>query len=164
MPIPDDKALGPGLEKHLKAALDQVTPPSPSLSSARYRMGAARRFSRAWRFAPALVAIAAAGAALTATAATGSPNPAIWKDRAGTVIQNASHFPISSPKAAHSPKPQPKAGTPATTARPTEPGDHESEPKPTARPTERPAPSPTPEPSDRPEPTPTPDQSNNDGN
>jgi hypothetical protein len=88
MPIPDDEMLGSGLEKRLKAALDDVVPPSPSLASARYRMGAAKRLSRAWRLAPALVAIVAAGAAVTATAATGSPNPAIWRDRAETVIPN----------------------------------------------------------------------------
>jgi hypothetical protein len=108
MPIPDNEMLGPGLERRLKTALDEVLPPSPTLSSARYRMGAARRLSRAWRFAPALVAIAAAGAALTATAATGSPNPAIWRDRASAVIQNVSHFPTSTPKATKSPKQEPR--------------------------------------------------------
>jgi outer membrane biosynthesis protein TonB len=161
MPIPDDKMLGRGLEKRLKAALDEVTPPSPLLSSARYRMGAAKRLSRAWRFAPVLVAIAAAaGAALTATAATGSPNPAIWKDRAGTVIQNVGHFPSSSPKAVQSPKPkpQPRASSPSQVSRPT-PSNHEFEPKPTSEPTERPEPSPSPEPTDSPEPSPTADPS-----
>jgi outer membrane biosynthesis protein TonB len=158
MPIPDDKMLGRGLEKRLKAALDEVVPPSPHLSSARYRMGAAKRLSRAWRFAPALVGIAAAGAALTATAATGSPNPAIWKDRAGTVIQNVGHFPSPSPKAVQSPKPQPRASSPSQVSRPA-PSNHEFEPKPTAEPTERPEPSPSPEPTDSPEPSPTADPS-----
>ena len=158
MPIPDDKMLGRGLEKRLKAALDEVTPPSPLLSSARYRMGAAKGLNRAWRFAPALVAIAAAGVALTATAATGSPNPAIWRDRAGTVLLGVSHFPSSSPKTVQSPKPQPKASTPAQTSRPT-PSSHEIEPRPTAEPTERPEPSPSPQPTELPEPSPTPDTS-----
>jgi hypothetical protein len=156
MPNPDDGMLGPGLERRLKAALDEVTPPSPLLASARYRMGAAKRLSRAWRVAPALVAIAAAGAALTATAATGSPNPAVWRDRAGTVIQNVSHFPSASPKAKQSAKPQPRASTPAS--RPT-PSSHELEPKPAPQPTERPEPSPSPEPTDGPEPSPTADSS-----
>jgi hypothetical protein len=155
MPIPDDEMLGPGLEKRLKAALDEVVPPSPSLSSARYRMGAAKRLGRAWRFAPALVAIAAAGAVLTATAATGSPNPAVWRDRAGTAIQNAGHFPSSSPKATHSPKPEPREspdGKGSGSSRPTP-----SSPRP-------PEPKESPEPSDRPEPSPTPDSSGgNDG-
>ena len=156
MPIPDDKMLGSALEKRLRAALDEVTPPSPLLASARYRQGVAKRLSRAWRFAPALVATAAAGAALTATAATGSPNPAIWKDRAGTVIQNVGHFPSSSPKAVQSPKPQPRASSPSQVSRPT-PSNHELEPRPTSEPTERPEPSPSPEPTELPEPTPTSD-------
>ena len=163
MPITDDELLGPGLEKRLKAALDEVVPPSTSLSSARYRLGAARRLSRAWRFAPALVAIAAAGVALTATAATGSPNPAIWRDKAGSVIQNVSHFPGTSPKQALSPKPS-SAGQ-SSASHPTPSDGHESEPKrspePSERPepTQRPEPSPSPEPTERPEPSPTPDSS-----
>jgi hypothetical protein len=150
MPIPDDEMLGPALEKRLKAALDEVVPPSPSLSSARYRMGATRRLSRAWRFAPALVGIAAAGAVLTATAATGSPNPAVWRDRAGAVIQNVSHFPSASPKATHSPKPEPRDS----------PDDRGAGPsRPTPSNTRPPEPKESPEPSDRPEPSPTPDSS-----
>lgn len=163
MPITDDELLGPGLEKRLKAALDEVVPPSPSLSSARYRLGAARRLSRAWRFAPALVAIGVAGVAVTATAATGSPNPAIWRDKAGTVIQNVGHFPGTSPKPAQSPKPRSAGGS--TASHPTPLSGHESEPKqspePTERPepTQRPEPSPSSEPTERPEPSPTPDSS-----
>lgn len=148
MPIPEDEMLGPGLEKRLKAALDEVKPPSPSLASARYRMGVARRLSRAWRLAPALVAIAAAGAALTATAATGSPNPAIWKDRAGAALLNAGHFPSTN----ESPKPRvsPTDGRKETSP-PTPSSSHE--------PKESPEPRQSPEPSDRPEPTPTSDSS-----
>ncbi len=162
MPTPDDEMLGPGLEKRLKAALDEVVPPSPSLSSARYRMGAASRLSRAWRFAPALLAIVAAGAAVTATAATGSPNPAIWRDRAETVIQNATHFPGSSPKAEQSPRPQPRVSPSDEGTGPSHPtpsSGSEFEPKQSPEPTERPEPSPSPEPSERPEPSPTPDSS-----
>ncbi len=157
MPITDDELLGPGLEKRLKAALDEAVPPSPSLSSARYRLGAARRLSRAWRFAPALVAIAIAGVAVTATAATGSPNPAIWRDKAETVIQNAGHFPGTSPKPAPSPKPRSDGESTANHATPSD--GHESEPKQSPEPTERPEPSPSPEPTERPEPSPTPDSS-----
>ena len=155
MPITDDELLGPGLEKRLKAALDEVMPPSPSLSSARYRLGAARRLSRAWRFAPALVAVAVAGVAVTATAATGSPNPAIWRDKAGTVIQNVGHFPGTSPKPAQNPKPRSTGASNA--GRPTPTSGHESEPKQSPEPSERPEPSPSPEPTERPEPSPTPD-------
>ena len=150
MPIPDNEMLGPRLEKRLKAALDEVVPPSPSLSSARYRMGVAARMSRVWRFAPALAAIAAAGAVLTATAATGSPNPAVWRDRAGTAIQNVGPFPKSTPKATHSPKAEPREspddkGTAPTRATPSS--------------TRPPEPKESQEPSDRPEPSPTPDSS-----
>jgi outer membrane biosynthesis protein TonB len=150
MPTPDKEMLSPGLERRLKAALDEVVPPSPTLSSARYRMGVARQWSRAWRFAPALVAIAAAGAALTATAATGSPNPSVWRDRAGTVIQNVGHLP-SPTRAAKSPKPAARQ-TPEDKA--TEP----SRPTPSSNqePKESPEPSDKPGPSERPEPTPPP--------
>jgi hypothetical protein len=160
MPIPEDEMLGPGLERRLKAALDVVVPPSPMLSDARYRMGVAKSFSRAWRFAPALVAIAAAGVAITATAATGSPNPAIWRDRTVTVIQNVSHFPGPSPKAAQTAKPAPREtpdGQGTGPVRATPSSGHT--PKPTAEPTERPEPKPTPEPTDQPEPTPPSDSS-----
>jgi hypothetical protein len=151
MPTPEDEMLSPGLAKRLKAALDEVAPPSPALANARYRMGTARRLSRAWRFAPALVAIAAAGAALTATAATGSPNPAVWKERAGTVIQNVSHFPSSIPNSTKRPKPQSKPAPEdkaTETTRPTPTSSHE--------PKASPSPAEQPEPGDGPEATPAP--------
>jgi outer membrane biosynthesis protein TonB len=162
MPIPEDEMLGPGLERRLKAALDEVVPPSPMLSSARYRMGAVTRLSRAWRFAPALVAIGAAGAVLTATAATGSPNPAIWRDRAGTVLQNVGHFAGSSPKATQSPKQEPRE-TPddnvTVPSRPTPSSSQKPAPRQSAEPTDGPEPAPSPEPSESPEPSATPDSS-----
>jgi hypothetical protein len=161
MPISDDDVLGPGLEKRLKAALDEVVPPSPHLSSARYRMGGAKRLGRAWRFAPALVGIMAAGAVVTATAATGSPNPAIWRDLAGTVIQNVAHFPGPSPKATKSPKPQPRASaaTQATgNGHPSPTSGHEVDPKPQPQPTDKPEPESSPNPPhEHPGPSPTDD-------
>lgn len=165
MPIPEHKPLGPGLEKRLKAALDEVVPPSPLLASARYRMSTARRVRRAWRFVPALVAAGAAATAITATAATGSPNPAIWRDRAGTVIQNVSHFPPSSPKAAQSVKPQPEATSPSQetgSSHATPPTDREYQPKPSPEPHDRSGPLPGPDPNpphERPGPSPTADHS-----
>jgi outer membrane biosynthesis protein TonB len=159
MPTPDDDMLGPGLEKRLKAALDEVVPPSPHLSSARYRMGAAKQLSRAWRFAPALVAIGAAGAVLTATAATGSPNAAVWRDLAGAMMQNVSHFPGANPKATKSPKPQPRASAPAQgieNSHPTPTSGHEFEPKPSPEPTDKPKPESSPNPPhEQPGPSPT---------
>jgi hypothetical protein len=157
MPTPEEELLGPGFERRLKAALDSAVPPSPLLSSARFRTGDAKRPSRAWRFAPALVVAAAAAMAVTATAATGSPNPATWRDRAGTIIQTVGHFPGTSPKAAQSPKPPrtspasqgtgPEQETPSSGHQPepsTEPADsQEQSPRPAATPGEHPAPSPT---------------------
>ena len=171
MPIPEHEMLGPGFERRLKAALDRVVPPSPLLASARYRSAAASRARRPWRFAPALVGIGAAGMVITAAAATGSPNPAVWKERAGSVIQSVAHFPVASPKAHPSPKPAPShavsQGTGPTHPTPSsghqppsqgpEPTDR-AEPSPRPEPTPsdgRPEPSPTPEPTNTPEPTPT---------
>jgi outer membrane biosynthesis protein TonB len=150
MPIPDDEMLSPGLKRRLKAVLDEVVPPSPALASARYRMGVAKRRSRAWRFAPALAVIAAAGAALTATAATGSPNPSVWRDRAGTVLQSVSHLPGPSPKAVKSPKPEPRespTGQGTEPAHPTPSSGHELPPRPTPEPTDKPEPGSSPDPS-----------------
>ena len=162
MPIPDDEMLGSGLERRLKAALDEVVPPSPMLSSARYRMGAGKTLSRAWRLAPALVAVVAAGAVLTATAATGSPNPAIWRDRAGSVIQNVGHFASESPKAVQSPKPEPRESPPGQVpagSHATPSSERETEPTPKPEPADTPEPSQSPAPTDTPEPTQTPDSS-----
>lgn len=163
MPNPERELLGPGFERRLKAALDKVVPPSPLLASARYRTGATRRMSRAWRFAPALVAVGAAAMAITATATTGSPNPSVWRDRAGTVFQSVGHFP-GSPKAAESPRvpqhPTPQGqGTLPSHSTPS--SGHVTEPKQSPEPTERPEPSPRPEPtpSEQPETSPTPEPS-----
>jgi outer membrane biosynthesis protein TonB len=166
MPIPEHNTLGTGFERRLKAALDKVTPPSPLLSSARYRSGAALLPRRAWRLVPVLVAVTAAGAALTAAAATGSPNPVVWTERAGSAIESVSK-PAASPKAAPAPRPQPSRGTSSGQGtgpvRPT-PSGHEQEPQRSPEPTERPEappqPQPSPSPRETPEPSPTPDSSN----
>ena len=172
MPIAENGPLGPGFERRLKAALDSVSPPSPLASSARYRAGA-RRPVRPWRYAPVLAGGAAAAMALTAAAATGSPNPVIWTERAGSVIQSVSHVPGASPKAAQSPRPEPShqgpSGQGPGPGSATPSSSHEVEPSPAPEPTEtpeaspKPEASPSPEPSsdhsggDHPEPSPTPD-------
>jgi hypothetical protein len=165
MPITEHDKLDPGFEKRLKAALDSAIPPSPLLSSARYRSLTAWP-GRPWRLAPALVAIGAAGMALTAAAATGSPNPAVWTERAGSVIQFVSHVPAATPKAARTPRPEPSHGNPSGGTgggHPTPSTGREQEASPGPEPTERPEASPQPEPSpsphDSPEPSPTPDGS-----
>lgn len=166
MPIPEHNTLGPGFERRLKAALDKVTPPSPLLSSARYRSGTGMLPRRAWRLVPVLVAVVAAGAALTAAAATGSTNPMVWTERAGSAIESVSK-PVLSPKAAHTPRPQPSrdtsSGQRTGPGRPT-PSGHDQEPQRSPEPTERPEASPQPQrspsPRETPEPSPTPDSSN----
>ena len=169
MPTPEQEPLGPIFEQRLKAALDRVTPPSPMLSSARYRSLIASRSGKAWRLAPALVGIGAALMALTAAAATGSPNPAVWTERAGSVIQNVGHIPASTPKTAKSPKPESsheatQPGRPTSDGRDKE-GSPEPEESPEASPRPRPTPSerhegsPTPDSSDHGEASPTPDSS-----
>src|SRR3977135_2951703 len=78
----------PGFESRLKAALDRVTPPSPS----RPHYQSAVATARPLRLAPlALAAAASALLALSATAATGSPNPVVWTERATTTIEAGGH-------------------------------------------------------------------------
>jgi hypothetical protein len=170
MPTPEQEPLGPIFEKRLKAALDRVTPPSPMLSRARYRSLIASPSGRAWRLAPALVGIGAALMALTAAAATGSPNPAVWTERAGSVIQNVGHIPASSPKSAQSPTPESsheatQPGRPTSDGRDKEGSSEpkespEASPRPRPTPSERGEPSPTPDSPDRGEASPTPASSN----
>lgn len=159
MPIPEQNTLGPDFDRRLKAALDKVAPPSPLLSNARYRTAAAMLPGRAWRLVPVLVAVVAAGAALSAAAATGSANPVVWTQRAGSAIESVSR-PVASPKVAHTPRPQPSGGSSSGQAtgpgRPT-PSGHEQEP--TERPEASPRPQPSPSPRETPEPSPTPDSS-----
>src|ERR1700737_858059 len=103
MPNSDHDPMGRGFEWRLKAALDQVTPPA---SSPRYEstvMGGAR----AWPIMPALVAAGAAMLlAITASVFTGSANPVVWAERAGTTLQSVGHTPEAGPG------PGPKPGPP----------------------------------------------------
>jgi outer membrane biosynthesis protein TonB len=95
MPNTEHDQMDRGFEWRLKAALDRVTPP---LSSPRYA-SAAMGGARAWPIGPALVAAGAAMVllAVTATATTGSYNPAVWAERAGTTIQSVGHTSESAP-------------------------------------------------------------------
>lgn len=163
MPIPENDNLGPDFERRLTAALDRVTPPSPAVSGARYR-SALRRPGRQWRLAPAFaIGIGTAGMALTAVAATGSPNPAVWTERAGAVIESVGHHSGAGSKGSQSPHAEPANGTPG------DQGDghqgsqtgsssgHDGKESP--EPTERPEASPSPEHSPSPEPSPSEDSS-----
>jgi hypothetical protein len=129
-------AVNPVFEWRLRAALDQVT---PLWSPPRYQT--ARALARPWRLAPVVVAGAATVLlALTATAATGSPNPVVWTQRATTTIESVGHPAEAAPNPEPSPEQphaNPRAAVPA-------PPTHQSQ---HAAPTQRP------EPSDHPEPT-----------
>ena len=95
MPNTEHDPMDRGFEWRLKAALDRVTPPMSSPRYASAVMGGAR----AWPIGPALVAAGAAMVllAVTATATTGSYNPAVWAERAGTTIQSVGHTSEAAP-------------------------------------------------------------------
>ena len=154
MPIAENGPLGPGFERRLKAALDSALPPSPLASSARYRAGA-RRPVRPWRYAPALAGVAAAAMALTAAAATGSPNPMVWTERAGSAIQSVSHVPGAGPRAPQSPRPEPshQGSSGQGPGRATPSSGRDVDPSPAPEPTDNPEASPGPEASPSPEPS-----------
>jgi len=140
MPKTDTDPLGPYFGWRLRAELDRVQPP---FSSPRYvqthRVGA-------WRLAPAVLAIGIAGIlGLSAYAATGSANPAVWTERAVTVIHQAPPSPTSEPI---QPPSQPKAAPPVA-PKPTQRAESTEPPEPT----NRPEPSESPEPSQSPEPS-----------
>lgn len=122
MPNTEQDSMDRGFEWRLKAALDRVTPPSSSPRYASTVMGGAR----AWPLGPALVAAGATMVllAVTATAATGSPNPVVWAERAGTTIQSVGHTPEASP----SPEPSPETPhtAPAAPAQPAHDTEHDT--------------------------------------
>jgi len=118
----DHDALDPLLEARLRAELSAVRPPS---SPPRYMTAAAP--IRAWRFAPVALAIAFTGIlALTAFAATGSPNPAVWTNRVETVINPPS--PVPSPESEAGPSPSQAGPTTAPVHRPAAPPTESPEP------------------------------------
>jgi hypothetical protein len=160
MPNTDHDGLGPGFEGRLKDALDRITPPS---SPPRYQ-SASLSGARTWRLAPVALAVGATCLlALTATAATGSPNPTVWTQRAASTLTSIGHH----SEASHSPgsettpeagersaepgqaTPEPEQGGAAPT--PSHDAEHEASPKP--EPSEAPVRSPSPEPSESPSPS-----------
>jgi hypothetical protein len=168
MPIPENDHLGHDFEKRLSAALDGVKPPSPAVSSARYRSAHAWRPGRRWRLAPALaIGIGAAGMALSAVAATGSPNPVVWTEHAGAVIESVGHHSSAGPKATQSPRDDSDHGTPrsqgdghqGSQTTPSSGQDNKESPEPTERPEASPSPEQSPSPEATPEPTPSQDSS-----
>jgi hypothetical protein len=91
--------------------------------------------------------------AVTGTAATGSPNPVVWAERAGSTIQSVSHNPV---EASPSPEPSHEAphAVPAGGAQPSHGPENEAsqtpEPKQSPEPKESPEPPDSREPSDPP--------------
>lgn len=135
MPNTDPGGLDPGLKARLRAELDRIRPPA---TSPRYL--ALGRSLRAGRLAPVALAATFTGIlALTAVAATGSPNPVVWSQRVQTVIN-------------------PPSPSPTNEESPTAPQSHTDEQSPAAHqespePTERPEPAKSPEPAESPEPS-----------
>ena len=155
MPNTEPQGLGPGLERRLKDALDRVTPPS---SSPRYLSASAG--ARSWRRAPAFVAIGATCLlVLTAVAATGSPSPVVWTQRAASSIEAIGHHPDSSPSPDSEPTPSAKVPGAAQETPDSEHGgtsptpSRETEPSPSSEPRESPEPSQSPEPRESPVPS-----------
>ncbi len=139
MPKTDDDPLGPAFEWRLRAALDRV---QPRFSRPRYANATGR--VHAWRVAPMALAAGLAGVlVLSASAVTGSANPAVWTSRIVTAIE-------ASPTMQATPVPEPTAVPQAPKAVPAQatsqaPG-HEASPKPD--PSDRAYPTGRPEPSD----------------
>jgi outer membrane biosynthesis protein TonB len=143
MPSTEHHRMDPGLEWRLKVALNRITPPA---ATPRYLSKSMHRI-RPLRIAP--VALAAATAilfALTATATTGSPNPAVWTGDAASTIGAVGHVVEPSPNPQPSPAPPPPPAPPRKAVVP---------PPVSARPPEQKA-SPRPEPSEHPEESPRP--------
>jgi hypothetical protein len=145
MPMTRRYAVNPVFEWRLRAALDRVTPP---WSPPRYQT--ALVMARPWRLAPLLLAGAATVLlALTATAATGSPNPVVWTQRATTTIESVGHGSDVTPTpepAQEQPHSNPRAAVPAP---PTHPPEHAAAQRP--QPSHRPEPTAAPRPfGDRP--------------
>jgi hypothetical protein len=115
MQIADHRLLGPRFERRLKAALDSVVPRTPNFANARYHSVRWARVNRPWRLAPAFVGLAAVGiTALSAAAATGSPSPAVWTQRAVSTIQSVSHIPETGPSPPQNAAPAPRGSAPVS--------------------------------------------------
>ena len=121
MPKTEGDPLGPAFERRLRGELDRV---QPRFSPPRYLSAGNRPLVR--RFAPVGLAVSVVGIlALSAFAATGSPNPVVWTEHVVTVI----HPIPSSPTPSSSP--DERGGGPATT--PGQDGEHHGSPEPSER-------------------------------
>ena len=142
MPKTDEDFFGPVFERGLRQELNRIRPRN---SSPRY-LAPAHQHLRTWRFAPVALAVSLVSIlALSASVATGSPNPVVWTQRVVTVIEsNPAPTPEPGPV---QPKVAPRAGStqgpqhqaPATSKPPER--SETPEPARTADPRESPEPS-----------------------
>ncbi len=101
--------LGPSFDNRLRAELDRVRPPTPRPEMARFGMMPAPS-----RWLVALKPAIAVGAALAllsvaASAASGSPNPGVWQQRAVTTVEELTQSapPSPTPEQVKAPTAQP---------------------------------------------------------
>ena len=135
MPNIDPGGLDSRLKARLRAELDRIRPPD---TPPRY-LSSGWSF-RTWRLAPVALGVAFTGIlALSAVAATGSPNPVVWSQRVQTVINP----PSPSPTNEESPAPA------QSHTEEQAPAGHQESPEPS----ERPEPSESPGPAESPEPS-----------
>jgi hypothetical protein len=136
----DRDPLGEGFTWRLRAELNRVV---PRYSFPRYGSPAARHLPGTWRIAPVGLSAGVIGiVALTAYAATGSPNPVVWTERIVTTVQ-----PNVTTEPGPSPAPSPPSTQRAVAPPPPAPPTHQAQPTPHAEPSEGPEGSPWPEPS-----------------
>jgi hypothetical protein len=109
--------LGPSFDNRLRAELDRVRPPTPRPEMARFGLMPAPS-----RWLVALKPAIAVGAALAllsvaASAASGSPNPGVWQQRAVTTVEELTQSapPSPTPEQVKAPAAQPQ---PAPAAHP----------------------------------------------
>src|SRR5712691_3491221 len=89
--------LTPDFEARLRAALDRSRPSVPLPEGARFRSAVANRRGFG-RLRPAIAALATiALVAVAATAASGTPNPAVWTQKAVTTVMAVTHQTGSNP-------------------------------------------------------------------
>jgi len=132
MPKTDRDPLGPSFQWRLRSALDRI---EPGRSTPRYAT-ASPRVARPLRFTRVALASGVTGIlALTAFAATGSANPAVWTQRIVTTIKPIPVVVEPSPTPEETPPPATKAVAPAVPAhtpnaessqRPESPDAHET--------------------------------------
>lgn len=113
MPKTERDPLGPSFQWRIRSALDRIEPPP---SAPRYAI-ASPRAARPLRFARVGLASGITGIlALSAFAATGSANPAVWTQRIVTTIRPIPPVVEPSPSPEQTPPPATKAVAPAVPA------------------------------------------------